>query len=198
MDFWAEVHQNEQLETYVEKTGRTIPRFAMGGFDPTAPLKNGATETLLFALPPESTKDPVAGLMVTVGSDGRTGKAQLLIAEMHQEGDIVGNTPRFCTRFESPSAGDHSDEGTEGRHDFYHAQLSNQMRSSGSNSYSGNDLPQWFPSSDLAIPLPASDPLDLCLCAFLAVRHPRFLMKIAKVSGRLVAERAEKLLRTAP
>ncbi|HLA81453.1 MAG TPA: hypothetical protein VJP78_07545 [Thermoleophilia bacterium] len=195
MDVWEEVFRDERLESHVVKALRVLGETAVFSGKPAAPLESGETETLEFALPPNTTKDPVAGLKISLSDDGRSGQAQLLLFAVPSGNGTNRNTPWICARFESPESAAHADDGHESRHDFHHAQISNEIRSLDGSTRSDDHLPAWFPTSALAIPVPAADPLDLCLCAFLSVRHPDFLRQIVRTSGQVVASRAAELLR---
>jgi hypothetical protein len=195
MDAWDKVYGDGRLDTHVLNAMQALGGTALFRGKPAAPLENGGQETLEFALPPMSPKDPVAGLKIRLSNDGNSGQVQLVLFAITSENGIDRNPRWICARFESPESTAHNDEGNEGRHDFHHAQLSNEIRSLDGIARSAEHLPAWFPTSALAIPLPASDPLDLCLCAFLAVRHPDFLRQIARTSGGVVASRAAELLR---
>lgn len=141
--------------------------------------------------------DPTCALAFHIPHDCRAASIQLAVVLANPEDGFHW----LCARFESPERLWHEEEGEalpEGVHDYPHVQISAEVRAS-SLRVGAQAAPTWLEANNIAPPLPARDPIDLILCALLAVRHPEFLRSLAEHSSNgEIIQRVAWLVSEAP
>ena len=141
--------------------------------------------------------DLPAALLIRLDPERLVARVQLAIVV------ASGGQPHWLVvRFESPEGWWHADgenwvgvgeAAEEGEHDYHHVQISPGLKDANLDVHAST-APEWLPASRLAPPVPATDPLDLVLCALISIRHPRFVRGAATRCGEEVLASFDRIM----
>ena len=194
LDKWAGLPADPGFEAHQQILYEFEPAATQASGSPISPLQGGEDTSLSVGIPPVQHSDPVASLRIRLSPDGSSGRVELLI---RCSDPVSSTTGWIVARFESPESSWFAGSGQSvGEHDYHHVQYSSEvrLRSSDPKDEQEGTLPPWFPVSAVAPPLPATGPVDLVLCAILAVRNPSLVVDLRQLAPADLADRVEKLL----
>lgn len=125
-------------------------------------LSEPESRVFLYLPPLEQNAEfvPVLSMQCHLGQKSSSIRIQVMLISYTEDRRFVG----VGFRLESPHLRDDSRDGTEGRHEFYHAQLKRSFDWG-----PPIDSPTWLPETQPSFPIAAQCPITLLICLFLTL-----------------------------